>query len=77
MHSMFGVTEESYLFDFQDTGKLDKPRDRDTAGVWHRLTEEEISLMDEQELDAIFEKLCRSHASDIRMKECTTLTKSC
>lgn len=36
MHSMFGVTEESYLFDFQDTGKLTNHRDRDTAGVWHR-----------------------------------------
>ena len=57
MHSMFGVTEESYLFDFQDTGKLTNLGTETLPEFGTELTEEEISLMDEQELDAIFEKL--------------------
>ena len=57
MHSMFGVTEESYLFDFWDTGKLPNLGIETIPEFGTELTEEEISLMDEQELDAIFEKL--------------------
>lgn len=57
MHSMFGVTEESYLFDFWDTGKLTNLGTETLPEFGTELTEEEISLMDEQELDAIFEKL--------------------
>lgn len=35
MNSRFGVTEESYLFDFRDTGKLPNLGTGDAAGVWN------------------------------------------
>ena len=57
MNSRFGVTEESYLFDFRDTGKLPNLGTETLPEFGTELTEEEISLMDEQELDALFEKL--------------------
>ena len=68
MNSRFGVTEESYLFDFRDTGKLPNLGTETLPEFGTELTEEEISLMDEQELDALFEKLlqiaCVRHPYD-------------
>ena len=57
MNSRFGVTEESYLFDFRDTGKLPNLGTETMPEFVTELTEEELFLMDEQELDALFEKL--------------------
>ena len=68
MNSRFGVTEESYLFDFRDTGKLPNLGTETLPEFGTELTEEELSLMDEQELDALFEKLlqiaCVRHPYD-------------
>lgn len=62
MNSRFGVTEESYLFDFRDTGKLPNLGTETLPEFGTELTEEEISLMDEQELDALLKSFCRSRA---------------
>ncbi|MFR3365796.1 MAG: hypothetical protein ACLTR4_00430 [Gallintestinimicrobium sp.] len=77
MNSRFGVTEESYLFDFRDTGKLPNLGIEMMPEFVTELTEEELSLMDEQELDALLKSFCRSHASDIHMKECIASMKLC
>ncbi|MBD9156000.1 MAG: tRNA 4-thiouridine(8) synthase ThiI, partial [Lachnospiraceae bacterium] len=63
MSSRFGVTEESYLFDFRDTGKLPNLGTETLPEFGTELTEEEISLMDEQELDAIF-AACQDYLGD-------------
>ena len=49
MNSRFGVTEESYLFDFRDTGKLPNLGTETLPEFGTELTEEEISLMENQE----------------------------